>query len=68
MRLVLPLAEHGTSNLYATVNRQQKAVNDAGCEQARFLSGGHMGKQWDACPNLGAVRRIRDSEGAAARP
>ena len=27
-----------------------------------------MGKQWDACPNLGAVRRIRDSEGAAARP
>jgi len=45
-----------------------KAANEAGCEQARFLSGGHMGSNGHACPNSGAVRRTRNSEGAAARP
>ena len=68
MRLVLPLAQHGASNLNATVNRQTKAANEGGCEQARFLSGGHMGSNGHACPNSGAVWRIRNSEGAAARP
>ena len=66
MRLVLPLAQHGASNLNATVNRQTKAANEGGCEQARFYwlypwpSNGH------ACLNSGAVWRIRNSEGVAA--
>jgi len=66
MSLVLPLAQHGVSNLNATVNRQTKAANEGGCEQARFYwpypwpSNGH------ACLNSGAVWRIRNSEGVAA--
>ena len=66
MRLGLPLAQHGASNLNATVNRQTKAANEGGCEQARFYwpypwpSSGH------ACLNSGAVWRIRNSEGVAA--
>ena len=53
MRLVLPLAQHEVSNLDATVNRQQKPLSKAGCEQARFLSGGNKGKQWACGPKLG---------------
>ena len=68
MRLVLPPRSAWGKQSRCHREARQKASNEAGCEQARFLSGGHMGKQWDACPNLGAVRRIRDSEGAAARP
>src|SRR5208283_1927644 len=48
-----PLAQHGASNLDATVNRQQKAANEAGCEQARFLSGVDMGKEWACVPKFG---------------
>jgi hypothetical protein len=53
-----PLAQHGASNLDATVNRQEKAANEAGCEQARFLSGRTHGQA------MGMRAQIRAQPGA----
>ena len=44
-----------------------KAANEAGCEQARFLSGGHMGKQRACVPKFG--RSLAHQElGRRSRP
>jgi hypothetical protein len=53
MRLVLPLAQHGGKQSRCHRQSPIKAANEAGCEQARVLSGGHMGKQWACVPKFG---------------
>ena len=69
MRLVLPLAQHGGCNLDATVNRQQNPLSNAGCEQAKVLSGGHNGQAMGMRAQIGAQPgAFRNSEGAVARP
>ena len=68
MRLVLPPRSAWGKQSRCHRQSPTKAANEAGCEQARFLSGVHMGSNGHACPNSGAVWRIRNSEGAAARP
>jgi len=53
MRLVLP--PRSAWNKQSRCHRQSptKAANEAACEQARFLSGGHMGEQWAWVPKFG---------------
>ena len=68
MRLVLPLAQHGASNLDATVNRQQKPLTKLVASKPGFYRADTWASNGHACPNSGAVWRIRNSEGAAARP
>lgn len=68
MRLVLPLAQHGASNLDATVNRQQKPLTKLVASKPDFYRVYTWARNGHACPNSGAVWRIRNSEGAAARP
>ena len=68
MRLVLPLAQHGASNLDATVNRQQKPLTKLVATKPDFYRVYTWASNGHACPNSGAVWCIRNSEGAAARP
>src|SRR5271157_43108 len=68
MRLVLPLAQHGASNFDATVNRQQKPLTKLVASKPGFYRADTWARNGHACPNSGAVWRIRNSEGAAARP
>src|SRR5271165_2690342 len=53
MRLVLP--PRSAWNKQSRCHRQSptKVTNEAGREQARFLSGGHMGDQWACAPKFG---------------
>ena len=44
-----------------------RGANEAGCEQARFYCPDPWPSNGHACLNSGAVWRIRNSEGAAAR-
>ena len=66
MRLVLPLAQHGVSNLDATDNRQQKPLTKLVASTPDFYRADTWASNWHACPNSGIVWRIRNSEGAAA--
>ena len=63
-----PLAQHGASNLDATVNRQQKPLTKLVASKPGFYRADTWASNGHACPNSGAVWRIRNSEGAAARP
>src|SRR5208283_2006074 len=45
-----------------------KAANEAGCDQARFLSGVHMSKEWACVPKFGRSLAHQESEGATVRP
>src|SRR5208282_4048940 len=63
-----PLAQHGASNLDATVNRQQKPLTKLVATKPDFYRVYTWARNGHACPNSGAVWRIRNSEGAAARP
>lgn len=63
-----PLAQHGASNLDATVNRQQKPLTKLVASKPDFYRVYIWARNGRACPNSGAVWRIRNSEGAAARP
>jgi len=53
MRLVLP--PRSAWNKQSRCHRQSptKVANEAGREQARFLSGGRMGNQWACVPKFG---------------
>ena len=53
MRLVLPPRSAWGKQSRCHRQSPTKAANEAGCEQARFLSGGHMGKQWACVPKFG---------------
>ena len=68
MRLVLPLAQHGAGNFDATFNRQQKPLTKLVASKPGFYRADTWARNGHACPNSGAVWRIRNSEGAAARP
>ena len=68
MCLVLPLAQHGASNLDATVNHQQKPLTKLVTSKPGFYRADTWASNGHACPNSGAVWCIRNSEGAAARP
>jgi len=68
MRLVLPPRSAWGKQSRCHRQSPTKAANEAGCEQARFLSGGHMGKQWECVPKFGRSLPHQNSEGAAARP
>jgi hypothetical protein len=68
MRLVLPLAQPGASNLDAIVNRQRKPLTKLVGSKPGFYPADTWASNGHACPNSGAVWRIRNSEGAAARP
>ena len=62
-----PLAQHGASNLDATLNRQQKPLTKLVASKPGFYRADTWASNGHACPNSGAVWRIRNSEGAAAR-
>jgi hypothetical protein len=55
MRLVLPLAQHGASNLDATVNRQQKPLTKVVASKLGFYRADTWASNGHACPNSGAV-------------
>jgi len=68
MRLVLP--PRSAWNKQSRCHRQSptKAANEAGREQASSYRADTWAVNGHACPNSGAVWRIRNPEGAAARP
>ena len=53
IRLVLPPRSAWGKQSRCHRQSPTKAANRAGCEQARFLSGGHVGKQWACVPKFG---------------
>ena len=53
MRLVLPPRSAWGKQSRCHRQSPTKAANEAGCEQARFLSGVHMGKEWACVPKFG---------------
>ena len=62
MRLVLSLAQHGASNLDATVNRQQKPLTKLVASKPGFYRADTWASNGHECPNLGAVWRIRNQK------
>lgn len=68
MRLVLPPRSAWGKQSRCHRQSPTKAANEAGCEQPDFYRGYTWARNGHACPNSGAVWRIRNSEGAAARP
>jgi hypothetical protein len=68
MRLVLPPRSAWGKQSRCHRQSPTKTANEAGCERARFLRVYIWARNGHACPNSGAVWRIRNSEGAAARP
>jgi len=57
---VLLLAQHGTSNLDATVNRLEKTLTKLIANKLGFLSGEDMGKQWACVPKCGRSLALRE--------
>ena len=53
MRLVLPPRSAWGKQSRCHRQSRTKAANEAGCDQARFPSGVHMGKQWACVPTFG---------------
>jgi hypothetical protein len=53
MRLVLPPRSAWGKQSRCHRQSPTKAANEAGCEQARFLSGVPMGKEWACVPKFG---------------
>ena len=67
MRLVLPPSlSMGPSNLDATVNRDKKLLTKLIASKPGFYRADTSASDGHACQNLGAVWRIRNSEGAAS--
>lgn len=63
-----PLAPHGAKQSRCHRESRQKASNEAGCEQARFPSGGHIGKQWACVPKLGRSMAHQELRRRSPRP
>ncbi len=63
-----PSLSMGQAISVATVNRQQKPLTKLVASTPDFCRADTRARNGRACPNSGAVWRIRNSEGAAARP
>ena len=68
MRLVLPPRSAWGKQSRCHVNRQQKPLTKLVASKPGFYRADTWASNGHACPNSGAVWRIRNSEGAAARP
>ena len=66
MRLVLPPRSALDKQSRCQINRQQKPLTKLVASKARFLSAGHMGKQWACVPEFG--RRSGASGTQKAQP
>jgi hypothetical protein len=68
MRLVLP--PRSAWGKQSRCHRQSpiKAANEAGCKQARFLSGVHKGKEWARVPKFGRSLAHQELRRCSRRP
>ena len=68
MRLVLPPRSAWDKQSRCHRQSPTKAANEAGCEQARFLSGVHKGKEWARVPKFGRSLAHQELRRCSRRP